>query len=246
MTNSAYDLLPINATALERGLALASDRLHHIYDDDETKDVSSEAYDVGNKIKRIWDPELCPEALLPWLAWALSVDFWQEKWTEAQKRQAIGESVSVHTRRGTRQAVEEAIITVLKLHNQDQDDSESKFKNAFSITEWWEQEDEPALASVTQAGGAQHEPQIKVDASKLEPLTFRVKLSHPKFQGGALQGKLYHDLIQAINAVKPLTSRFILEVGDLEFESKLHLAGGITAMEMARFTAKVMKGENGN
>jgi len=57
----------------------------------------------------LWDPARCPAALLPWLAWALSVDVWDPGWTEAVKREVIRSSVEYHRRKGTRAAVEAAI-----------------------------------------------------------------------------------------------------------------------------------------
>ena len=52
------DLLPANATPLERALAETTARLS----------------DVAVPIRDLWSPENCPTELLPWLAWALSVD----------------------------------------------------------------------------------------------------------------------------------------------------------------------------
>ncbi|EQU65680.1 phage tail protein I [Escherichia coli HVH 209 (4-3062651)] len=37
-------------------------------------------------IRELWNPDTCPANLLPWLAWAFSVDRWDEKWPEATKR----------------------------------------------------------------------------------------------------------------------------------------------------------------
>jgi phage tail P2-like protein len=51
-------------------------------------------------------------ALLPWLAWALSVDEWDTNWSETQKRNAIKTSLSVHMRKGTIGAVREAMAAL--------------------------------------------------------------------------------------------------------------------------------------
>ena len=48
---------------------------------------------------------LCPEALLPWLAWALSVDDWDSLWPESIKRNLIAESISIHRIKGTVSAI---------------------------------------------------------------------------------------------------------------------------------------------
>jgi hypothetical protein len=46
---------------------------------------------------------------LPWLAWALSVDEWDETWTEAQKRETVAASYAVHSKKGTPYAVRHAL-----------------------------------------------------------------------------------------------------------------------------------------
>jgi len=87
-------LLPPNATAAERALAETVGR------------VSDIPVPVGDS----WDPQTCPAALLPWLAWALSVDLWGASWSDAIKRQVIAEMMTLHRHRGTPWAVERALI----------------------------------------------------------------------------------------------------------------------------------------
>lgn len=54
----------------------------------------------------IWNPEKCPEHLLPHLAWALSVDNWDSSWSVERKRQVIKDSIYIHRKKGTREAIE--------------------------------------------------------------------------------------------------------------------------------------------
>lgn len=35
-------------------------------------------------IRELWNPDTCPANLLPWLAWAFSVDRWDEKYRKRQ------------------------------------------------------------------------------------------------------------------------------------------------------------------
>ncbi len=35
---------------------------------------------IPEYVGKQWHPQTCPEALLPWLAWSLSVDEWDESW----------------------------------------------------------------------------------------------------------------------------------------------------------------------
>jgi phage tail P2-like protein len=90
------DLLPPNATAQERAMSLATAR----------------AGEVPMQIKQVWNPQTCPAGILPWLAWALSVDAWDSNWTEQQKRDAIEASVSVHRVKGTVGAVRRALQAI--------------------------------------------------------------------------------------------------------------------------------------
>jgi phage tail P2-like protein len=88
------DLLPDSATHFERELAGLS--------------ASLDAIDPV-VIETIWDAWRCPTKLLPWLAWALSVDVWDDSWPETVKRQAIADSPDYHRIKGTDQAVLSAL-----------------------------------------------------------------------------------------------------------------------------------------
>ncbi|KZN53437.1 phage tail protein I [Pseudoalteromonas luteoviolacea] len=57
----------------------------------------------------LWNPFLCPAELLPWLAWSVSVDEWDEAWSEVLKRQVIADAFSVHQVKGTPYALQKAL-----------------------------------------------------------------------------------------------------------------------------------------
>lgn len=82
-------LQPQAATALERGLAGASARIG----------------DVPVPIRDLWSPWRCPAEHLAFLAWALSVDIWNEAWPEQRKRWVIAESLALHRIKGTLEGV---------------------------------------------------------------------------------------------------------------------------------------------
>lgn len=90
---TAVLLLPPNASKFERDLEAASARVGAV----ETP--------VGS----LWDPRRCPAALLPWLAWAVSVSFWNPAWSEQQKRDTIAQAIDEHRIKGTRAAVRRAL-----------------------------------------------------------------------------------------------------------------------------------------
>lgn len=90
MSNS---LLPPNATLLERDI----------------ERIINQATDIPITIKTLWDPKLCPAELLPWLAWAYSVDQWMDSWPEQIKRQVINDAFVTHQYKGTPFAVQHAL-----------------------------------------------------------------------------------------------------------------------------------------
>lgn len=60
-------------------------------------------------IRDLWRSNTCPAPLLPWLAWALSVDEWDSDWPEPIKRSVIAQSVEIHRKKGTVAAVRRAL-----------------------------------------------------------------------------------------------------------------------------------------
>lgn len=62
---------------------------------------------VQNPIKfaNLINPHKCPVKFLPYLAWALSVDYWEEHWSEELKRETIIRSFEEHRKKGTASAV---------------------------------------------------------------------------------------------------------------------------------------------
>mgnify|MGYP002714027380 FL=1 len=90
------DLLPPNSTPAERALAEAVSRLG----------------DVPVKIREVWDADTIPLPLLPWLAWAYSVDEWDSAWLETQKRDAVKSSLRVQRQKGTIGAVRQALAAL--------------------------------------------------------------------------------------------------------------------------------------
>ncbi|HCF2992655.1 TPA: phage tail protein I, partial [Pseudomonas aeruginosa] len=72
--------LPSNATELERALEFATD---------EETDVP---------LRLLVNPDTCPEHILPWLAWAWSVDRWDNEWSVPTKRAAIRSAFEIHAR----------------------------------------------------------------------------------------------------------------------------------------------------
>lgn len=86
-------LLPHNATPLERAL----------------EQVAVGALDLPVPTGDLWSPDKAPAALLPFLAWAVSVDDWDPDWTEDRKRKVIAASTAVHRLKGTAEGMRRAL-----------------------------------------------------------------------------------------------------------------------------------------
>ncbi|KAB8065723.1 phage tail protein I [Janthinobacterium violaceinigrum] len=71
--NRTVPTLPPNTTALERTIAVAC----------------AELVNVPVPLRELWNADRCPVALLPFLAWACSVDRWDDNWPESIKRGTI-------------------------------------------------------------------------------------------------------------------------------------------------------------
>ncbi|MFD2178523.1 phage tail protein I [Veronia pacifica] len=79
--------------------------------------------EIDIPLKTLWDPGHCPLEALPFLAWALSVDHWDDKWSEVTQRRVVANSLNLHRIKGTRPAIERALDD-LGLHAE--------------LEEWWQ------------------------------------------------------------------------------------------------------------
>lgn len=82
-------LLPSNATQLERAIEA----------------VMSGMLTIDVPVDRLWSPERCPAAVLPYLAWAFSVDEWDRDWPEERQRAVVAEAIAIQRRKGTPWAI---------------------------------------------------------------------------------------------------------------------------------------------
>lgn len=93
MTN-IKTLLPPNATTLQKDIEQAT---------------AMRLGDVDIPNRWLMYPDKCPEHILPWLAWALSVDVWNTQWAEGIRRSVIQSSVEIHRHKGTVSALKMAL-----------------------------------------------------------------------------------------------------------------------------------------
>lgn len=90
-------LLPPNASALETAF-------------DGTAAQRTAALPVV--VPNLWKANTCPAALLPYLAWALSVDEWDNTWGIDRKRAVIREARAIHAQKGTPAAIRHSLATL--------------------------------------------------------------------------------------------------------------------------------------
>ena len=101
-------LLPPNATPLERALEmLAAVRLGT----------------VDTPFRELWNAQTCPEELLPYLAWGLSVDQWSADWPLYIRRARVASAIAIQRRKGTPKSVVDVI---------------NSFGGSVKLREWFE------------------------------------------------------------------------------------------------------------
>ncbi|WP_432323564.1 phage tail protein I [Yersinia enterocolitica] len=105
-------LLPVGSTPLEIAAAQACARMA----------------DIEVPLSKLWNADTCPLPLLPYLAWAWSVDRWDEKWPEATKRAVVNASFYVHKRKGTIGAIRRVVEPLGYL---------------IRVIEWWKTNEAP-------------------------------------------------------------------------------------------------------
>lgn len=104
----AAAMLPGNATELERLAAQALAQIER----------------VPIPLRELWNPDTCPVELLPYLAWAFSVDRWSQAWPESAKRAAINAAYFIHAHKGTIGALRRVVEPLGYL---------------IEVREWWEE-----------------------------------------------------------------------------------------------------------
>lgn len=135
-------LLPVGSSVLEVAAA----------------DALAQITRVPVPLRSLWNPQTCPVSLLPYLAWALSVDRWDENWPEETKRSVIASSFYVHLHKGTNSALRRIVETL---------------GYEITIIEWWQVNGEPgtfrlAIDVLNQGMSAEqhHEIERLIDVTK--------------------------------------------------------------------------------
>lgn len=109
---SSVRLLPVGSSELEIAAAQALAELTR----------------VPVPLRTIWNWRTCPVRLLPYLAWAFSVDRWDERWPEATKRNVVAAAHFVHRHKGTISALRRVVEPLGYL---------------IEVREWWQLNETP-------------------------------------------------------------------------------------------------------
>lgn len=102
-------ILPPGSTDLEKAL----------------EQVAARLLDIAVPVRDVWSPSNCPSALLPWLAWGLSLDNWSSDWPEGVKRARVRSAIAIARRKGTAESVRAVVAS---------------FGGSVAIREWWQHE----------------------------------------------------------------------------------------------------------
>ena len=105
-------LLPPGSSALERRLAQACSGISGL----------------NVPLRELWNPATCPVDFLPYLAWAFSVDRWDESRTESVKRQVVQDAFYIHQHKGTISAIRRVV---------------EPFGFLIRVIEWWNNNEAP-------------------------------------------------------------------------------------------------------
>ena len=129
---SEYHLIvnETNINAVERLLPFNTSELEQTLEQVQARRVNA----IPLPIPTLWHSETCPEPLLPWLAWALSVENWDSDWDVEIKRAVIATSVANHRQKGTLASIRRVLEAI---------------RVRFELEEWFEYGGEPYTFRLT-------------------------------------------------------------------------------------------------
>lgn len=91
--HNSGSLLPPSSTALERNL----------------EKVTARMANIPTPLRTLWNPETCPEELLPWLAWSLGLSAWKPYWPLNIKRAILKVAIDTKRQQGTVKSVRDVV-----------------------------------------------------------------------------------------------------------------------------------------
>lgn len=156
-------LLPPNATQGERA----------------QEQVMAHMSDLPFDIRTVKNADLCSMSIIPYFAWEQGVTYWEEGWTDTQKRSAIKSSPAVNKIRGTPAASTLFLAAVGR---------------EIRLTEWWQEfpRAEPYTFSLTIIGESITPDEMrKTFAQAMDAKNARSYLRGIHIDGPVLSGTTY-------------------------------------------------------
>lgn len=198
-------LLPANATTTEKALEATTNR----------------TTDLPVPLRQLWNPDTCPADLLPWLAWAMSVDSWQPYWPEAVKRARIKQAISIQRHKGTAKSVRDTVAS---------------FGSSLALREWWEKSPKgtPHTFELTLSMGsstpntAAYQQDIIDEINRVKPVR-----SHFTFTAG-----ISTHAVLRIEGIGCTATYRRLRLSEAPFTGRATLNGGARSASYQRLTAK--------
>ncbi|CAH9054892.1 hypothetical protein PSECIP111951_01131 [Pseudoalteromonas holothuriae] len=163
---------------------------------------------IPDYVAKHWHPNTCPEDLLPWLAWSLSVDEWDEQWPSETKRALIQNSVSIHKHKGTVGAVKRALASLGVV---------------MEFFEWFEEVDDAVLV-----------PIHKKDPNTFTFIAWANDVAYTS-QEVVLNLELYDAIHRVTNQTKPQRAHFDFLVG-ARMDAGLTVGATSSALQVGRMT----------
>jgi len=80
---------------------------------------------INTPYRDLWSAQTCPEELLPWLAWALSIDQWSADWPLHIRRARVATAIEIQRIKGTAQSVIDVV---------------DSFGGSVVVREWFQQD----------------------------------------------------------------------------------------------------------
>lgn len=206
-------LLPPGSTPLERRLA----------------QTCSGISDLQVPLRDLWNPATCPVSFLPYLAWAFSVDRWDEGWTESVKRQVVKDAFYIHQHKGTTSAVRRVV---------------EPFGFLIRIIEWWQTGETPGTFRLdigVQDQGITEDTYLELERliSDAKPCTRREKSWHKTTVGEVVKEiAVRHKLKMALG--KDLSDK------PVEHIDQTNESDGSFLMRLARQYGAIASVKNGN
>lgn len=182
---------------------------------------------IDINIDTLWDPYKCPLELLPFLAWALSVDNWDDDWPEEIKRNVVAAAPEVHRKKGTVYAVEKAL---------------DAFDMSYKIVEWWQQEPigrRGTFNITVYVGTTIYNSDVILDAKTQILAKSAIKASKPKSRTFTFElGVGYENQIGAGNAMSGVQAQHqtICADRDTDFHDTLGAGNSLAAAAIQHHT----------